>query len=210
MTAVTLSGTTVTVATGAGAATLMLASPVFPSLVARSTAVPALSARTVAEAPAVLAIDSTDGSVLDHDTARLRSTFPAASRTSAAKVALSPTVRLALPGTTITVATPSIRPVTRAESPKPVTLAVSAGLLVHVTDGFCTGFPLASPTAANRVIVPPTPTEVGPEMRRYAPPLEPALGSRTDKGVVLPAVTCTPGVITGSRFGRNGSSIRTT
>src|SRR5205085_3438186 len=105
MAAVTLPGTTVTVATGAGAATLMLASPVFPSLIARTRAVPALSARTVAEAPAVLAIDNTDGSVLDHDTARLLSAFPAASLTSAAKVALSPTVRLALPGTTVTVAT---------------------------------------------------------------------------------------------------------
>src|SRR2546423_1534412 len=92
-------------AKGTGAATLMLASPVFPSLVARSTAVPALRARTVAEAPAILVIDNTDGSVPDHDTARLRSTFPAASLTSAAKVALSPTVRLALPGTTVTVAT---------------------------------------------------------------------------------------------------------
>src|SRR5438874_10670072 len=82
-----VSGTTVTVATGTGAATLMLASPVFPSLVARSTAVPALRARTVAEAPAILVIDNTDGSVPDHDTARLRSTFPAASLASAAKVA---------------------------------------------------------------------------------------------------------------------------
>jgi len=82
-----------------------VACPVFPSLVARSTAVPALSARTVAEAPAVLVIDNTDGSVLDHDTARLLSTFPAASLRSAEKVVLSPTVRLALPGTTVTVAT---------------------------------------------------------------------------------------------------------
>src|SRR5947207_8579735 len=110
----------------------------------------------------------------------------------------------------VIVATPCSRPVTRAESPNRVTAAVSAGLLVHVTDGFCTGLPFGSPTAANRVIVPPTPTEVGPEMRTYAPPLEPALGSRTDKGVVLPAVTCTPDVITGSRLGRNRSSIRTT
>src|SRR5437879_8577552 len=44
-------GTTVTVATGAGAATLMLASPVFPSLVARSEARPAARARIVAEGP---------------------------------------------------------------------------------------------------------------------------------------------------------------
>src|SRR5437660_10322602 len=110
----------------------------------------------------------------------------------------------------VIVARPCSRPVPRAESTKPVTVAVSAGLLVHVTDGFCTGLPLASPTAANRVIVPPTPTEVGPEMRTYAPPPEPALGSRTDRGVVLPAVTSTPDVVTESRFGRNGSSMRTT
>src|SRR5437667_2129716 len=174
-------------------------------------------------------------SAVYQDTDRFDRRFPAESFRSARKARLSPTVRLVPAGTTVTVATgadeavtctrctslkpplvavivakPCSRPVTRAESPKPVTVAVSAGLLVHVTDGFCTGLPLASPTAANSVIVPPTPTEVGPEMRTYAPPLEPALGSRTDKGVVLPAVTCTPDVITGSRFGRNGSSIRTT
>src|SRR5256886_16800757 len=80
----------------------------------------------------------------------------------------------------------------------------------HDPDGLRTGLPFASPTAANRVIVPPTPTEVGPEMRTYAAPLEPALGSSTDKGVVSPAATCTFGVTTGSRYGRNGSSILTT
>src|SRR2546423_110264 len=174
-------------------------------------------------------------SAVYQDTDRFDRRFPAASLRSARKARLSPTVRLVSAGTTVTVATgadeavictrcmslrpllvavivakPCIRPVTRAESPNPVTLAVSAGLLVHVTDGFCTGLPLASPTAANRVIVPPTPTEVGPEMRTYAPPPEPPLGSRTDKGVVLPAVTSTPDVVTESRFGRNGSSMRTT
>src|SRR6266480_5269387 len=174
-------------------------------------------------------------SAVYQDTDRFDRRFPAASLRSARKARLSPTVRLVSAGTTVTVATgadeavictrclslrpalvavivakPCSRPVTRAESPNPVTVAVSAGLLVHVTDGFGTGLPLGSPTATNSVIVPPTPTEVGPEMRTYAPPLEPALGSRTDKGVVLPAVTCTPDVITGTRFGRNGSSIRTT
>src|SRR5213082_821842 len=112
-------------------------------------------------------------SAVYQDTDRFDREFPAASLRSARKARLSPTVRLVSAGTTVTV----------AESPKPVTLAVSAGLLVHVTDGFCTGLPLASPTAAKRVIVPPTPTEVGPEMRTYAPPPEPALGSRTDRGV---------------------------
>src|SRR6184192_977141 len=174
-------------------------------------------------------------SAVYQDTDRFDRRFPPESLRSARKARLSPTARLMSAGTTVTVATgaeeavictrwmslrpplvavivakPCSRPVTRAESPKPVTAAVSAGLLVHVTDGFGTGLPFGSPTAANSVIVPPTPTEVGPEMRTYAPPLEPALGSRTDKGVVLPAVTSTPDVVTESRFGRNGSSMRTT
>jgi hypothetical protein len=68
---VALLGTTVTVATGAGAATLMLASPVFPSLVARSEASPAAWARIVVEGPLALVIVTTELSVLDHDTDRL-------------------------------------------------------------------------------------------------------------------------------------------
>src|SRR5437867_13378578 len=108
----------------------------------------------------------------------------------------------------VIVAKPCSRPVTRAESPNPVTAAVSAGLLVHVTDGFCTGLPFASPTAANRVIVPPTPTEVGPEMRTYAPP-DPALRRNTEMAVGSPAATCTFGVTTGSRNARRGASILT-
>src|SRR5205807_7468100 len=102
---VAVSGTTVTVATGAGAATLMLASPIFPSLVARSEASPAAWARIVAEGPLALVIVTTELSVLDHDTDRLLRLFPAASRSCAVKVALSPPVRVALPGTTVTVAT---------------------------------------------------------------------------------------------------------
>src|SRR5947209_17827230 len=87
------------------------------------------------------------------------------------------------------VAMPCFRPMTLAVSPTPVTLAVVSSLLVHDTDGLRTGLPFASPTAANRVIVPPTPTEVGPEMRTYAAPLEPALGGSTDKGGVSPAAS---------------------
>src|SRR5207248_3079626 len=83
---------TVTVATAAEAATLLLASLDIPSLTARNHEISALSALAVAEAADVLAIDNTDGSVLDHDTVLLLSSFPAASLTSAAKVALSPTV----------------------------------------------------------------------------------------------------------------------
>src|SRR5437870_5558058 len=103
-------GTTVTVATGAGAATLMLASPVFPSLVARSEARPAARARIVAEGPFTLVISTIEASVLDHDTDRLLRMLPAASRGCAVNVALSPPVRLALPGTTVTVATGVARP----------------------------------------------------------------------------------------------------
>src|SRR2546430_11920167 len=99
-----LSGT-VAVAAGAGAATLILASLVFPSLVARSEASPAAWARIVAEGPLALVIVTTELSVLDHDTDRLLKMLPAASRSCAVNVALSPPVRLALPGTTVTVAT---------------------------------------------------------------------------------------------------------
>src|SRR2546430_17032401 len=73
-------GTTVTLATGAGAATLMLASPVFPSLVARSEASPAARARTVAEGPLALVIVTTELSGPDHDTARFLRMFPPESR----------------------------------------------------------------------------------------------------------------------------------
>src|SRR5207244_12590944 len=97
-------GTTVTVATGAGAATLMLASPVFPSLVARSEARPAARARIVAEGPFTLVISTIEASVLDHDTDRLLRMLPAASRRCAVNGAVSPPARLARPRTTVTVA----------------------------------------------------------------------------------------------------------
>src|SRR5438477_43154 len=98
-------GTMVTVATGAGAATLMLASPLFPSLVARSDASPGARARIKAEGPFALVIFTTAVSVLNHDTERLPRLFPTESRSCAVKAASSPVVRLALPGTTVTVAT---------------------------------------------------------------------------------------------------------
>src|SRR4029077_1796109 len=129
-------------------------------------------------------------SAVYQDTDRFDRKSPVESLRSARKARLSPTRRLAVPGTIVTLSTgadeavtwtvcvplrpllvavmvtkPCRRPVTSAESPNPVTVAVSAGLLDHVTDGLCTGLPFASPTAASRVIVPPTPTEVGPEIR---------------------------------------------
>src|SRR5919204_5864872 len=102
---VAVAGTTVTVATGGGGTTVTVAWPVLPSLVARSVAVPGPLARTLTELPDELVIDNTDGSVLDHDTARLPRALPAASLKSAVKTGVSPTVRLALPGWTVTVAT---------------------------------------------------------------------------------------------------------
>src|SRR5437016_2659804 len=97
-------GTTVTVATGAGAATLMLASPVFPSLVARSEARPAARARIVAEGPFTLVISTIEASVLNHD-APPPSEWPAESRNTAWRYTpLSPTVIVALAGSIVTVA----------------------------------------------------------------------------------------------------------
>ena len=78
---------------------------------------------------------------------------------------------------------------------------MAVSLLVHVTAGLGTSWPCASPTAALSVIVPPTPTEVGPEIRMYAPPVEPASGSDTERAVVAPAETWTFGVVTASRKG---------
>ena len=122
-------------------------------------------------------------SALIHETGRSSSRVPSESRSSARNARLSPTARSALAGTTVTLATgaaepatwtvceslrpplvavmvtmPCFRPMTLAVSPTPVTLAVVSSLLVHDTDGLRTGLPFASPTAANRVIVPPTPT----------------------------------------------------
>src|SRR2546430_14213409 len=82
-------GTTVTLATGAGAATLMLASPVFPSLVARSEASPAARARTGGEGRLALLIVTTELSGLGHDAARLCRMFPAESRSCIVEVGWS-------------------------------------------------------------------------------------------------------------------------
>src|SRR2546422_1171702 len=69
-------------------------------------------------------------------------------------------------------------------------------------DGFGIGLPFASPTAAYSVMVPPMPTDDGPETRTYGPV---GWGSTTDSGVVAPAVTCTLCVITACRDGYSGS-----
>src|SRR2546422_8048664 len=61
--------------------------------------------------------------------------------------------------------------------------AIELSLLVHVTDGFGIGLPFASPTAAYSVMVPPMPTDDGPETRTYGPV---GWESTTDSGVVAP------------------------
>src|SRR6266481_3083176 len=137
----------------------------------------------------------------------------------------SKTARLALAGCTVTVATeagvpvtwivseslsvslvammvakPGWRPVTEAVSPMPSTSATAGSLLVHDTDGFGTGAPFAPPTAATKVILPPTPTDVGPVICKKAPPA-PASVSDTGRFVVLPATISTAGVIDAARKG---------
>src|SRR5690348_14468210 len=135
---------------------------------------------------------NTELSVLNQETGRPDRSVPVESRTSAVKYALSPTARLALAGCTVTLATgapgepstwiviaslsaplvavmvayPACWPVTAAVSvPADETEAMAGLSLVHATDGFGTGAPVASPTAAWSKIAPPMPTDVGPEMR---------------------------------------------
>src|SRR6266850_1151533 len=209
-----------------GQCTVIVAWPVFPSLVARRNALPALRGRTIAMGfvPPWNWMTNTELSVLNQDTGRPLSSVPAESRSSAVKYTLSPTTRLALAGCRVTLATgapgdpstwiviaslsaPLVAVIVANPSSWPVTAAVSvpdddtdaiAGLsLVHVTDGFETGAPVASPTAACSRIAPPMPTDVGPEIRMYAPP-EPARGSATERAVVPPVLTVTAGVTTGS------------
>src|SRR6266568_560854 len=130
----------------------------------------------------------TDVSVLNHETGRLVSTVPVLSRSSARKPRLSPTAAVALPGTTVTDATGAGEPTTCT-----VSVSLSPPLVAVM---------VATPTAAYSVIVPPTPTDEGPETCTYAPPvLLPAAGSDTESLVVAPAETCTLGVTTASRAG---------
>ena len=134
---------------------------------------------------------NTELSVLNQETGRPERTVPAESRSSAEKYTLSPTTRVALAGWTVTLATgapgdpstwiviaslktplvavivanPAWWPVTTVtESVRAATSAIPELSLAQVTTGFTTGWPLASPTATVSVIVPPTPTDVGPEI----------------------------------------------
>src|SRR5207245_10200980 len=128
-------------------------------------------------------------SVENQETAWPVNTLPAESRSTALKPSVSPTARVALAGCTVTLATdagapvtwiviesdkvplvatmvaePTALPVTLAVSPAPATSATAGLRLVHDTDGFGTGFPLLSPTAANHTMLPPTQTVVAPAM----------------------------------------------
>src|SRR5690242_10750381 len=215
----------------------MLACPVLPSLVARSVPLPGPTGRTIAMGFVTpwYWILNTDVSAVNQETVRPERRFPPASRSSAVKYTLSPTARLAVAGCTVTLATgvpgdpttwivtaslsppleavtvtvPGCRPMTEAVSvPADDTSAIAGSLLDHVTDGLDMGFPLASPTAAWSTIEPPTPTDVGPVMLRYAPP-EPALCSSTESVVVAPVVTATAAVTTEASHGWSARSMRT-
>src|SRR2546423_15093123 len=83
--------------------TVIVACPVLPSLVARNTTLPAARGCTSARAPNPCRL-MTVLSAADQDTARFDSGLPAASRRSARNATLSPTARVAVSGTSGSVA----------------------------------------------------------------------------------------------------------
>src|SRR4051812_37083825 len=89
----------------------------------------------------------------------------------------------------VIVADPVARPTTAAVSPTPMTSAIDWSLEVQITLGNGIGSPVGSPTDASSVMLPPTPTELGPEIRKYALPLEPAGGSAAETVVAAPFAT---------------------
>jgi hypothetical protein len=95
-----VAGATVTVATGT-AVTVIVAVPVLPSLVAVIVAVPVPTAVTTP----VCATVATLALLVDQAMGRPVSTVPFPSRVSAESVVVWPTVRLAVGGVTVTVAT---------------------------------------------------------------------------------------------------------
>src|SRR5690349_11018653 len=171
--------------------TVIVACPVLPWLVANTVAVP--GARPSARSPLHDPHGYTKTTVVSelNQDAPPPSSRPVESRSTAWRYTpLSPAVSVAVSGTMVTdatdancttwtvsesvkpplvarmVAVPACWPVTWADtvSPGAVTVATLGSLLVHVTGWVYTGFPLASPTDAQRKIVPPTPTCVGPLM----------------------------------------------
>src|SRR6058998_2696090 len=87
--------------------TKMLPDPLFPSLVAVTSADPVPTARITAVWPNSPSIRATEESLTVHDTARPERMFPLASRRVAKKVALSPAATVSADGVTSTVATES-------------------------------------------------------------------------------------------------------
>src|SRR3989454_3777853 len=87
--------------------TKMLPDPLFPSLVAVTSADPVPTARITAVWPKAPSIRATEESLTVHDTARPERMFPLASRRVAKKLALSPAVTVSADGVTSTVATES-------------------------------------------------------------------------------------------------------
>src|SRR5437867_10214201 len=87
--------------------TKMLPDPLFPSLVAVTSADPVPTARITAVWPNAPSIRATEESFTVHDTARPERMFPLASRRVAKKLALSPAATVSADGVTSTVATES-------------------------------------------------------------------------------------------------------
>src|SRR5436309_2110371 len=104
--------------------TRMLPDPLFPSLVAVTSADPVPTARITAVWPNAPSIRATEESLTVHDTARPERTFPLASRRVAKKLALSPAATVSDSGEPVTEATgPGLRP--GIESPEESTAAAS-------------------------------------------------------------------------------------
>src|SRR5436189_2841 len=104
--------------------TKMLPDPLFPSLVAVTSADPVPTARITAVWPNAPSIRATEESFTVHDTARPERMFPLASRRVAKKPALSPAATVADSGETVTDATgPGLGP--GIESPEESTAATS-------------------------------------------------------------------------------------
>ena len=139
---------------------MLAATPVIPSTVAVSVAVPAATAVTSPVADTLATADA----LLLHVTARPVSVFPAASRALAASCCVPPTTRLAVAGLTLTAATgtgvtvmdalpviPStvavsvaVPAATAVTSPVAETLTTAGALLLHATARPVSTFPLAS------------------------------------------------------------------
>lgn len=179
-------GVTETLSTAAGGwgFTAMTALPLFPSLVAVIVALPAPTAMTTPS----FETDATWGALLAQLTTRPERTLPDELRAAAERMVVLPTMRLALPGVTLTestgtggagggaltvicavavrpslaaviVATPADTPVT---VPLPSTLAICGALDTHVTVRPLSVVELASRVVAENVTPPPTVTPALP------------------------------------------------